>query len=480
MMRSFALLVLSTLILTCYCQERELQTTRLDDRLVEVNQEHREEYATDMSALQIKGSHKNDMFIAATGSLPSSIDQTIAEIKQKNKNLRSGKNNNVSTESDSNKNHINKNTKELRAVIHIGPMKTGSSAIQSSLFPVLRKEEDSDNYEDAGRAMDQGIETYNFMTCFKYKNVTNHDPGFMVCNPKSLDQVRAVALERNRNLIVSAEYITSPTTDIDAIKKFIEPLWKKQTIVAFYRRYYDWLVSFHNEGNKRLPTPDRQPLNVFLENESKRRFWWGTMYIVEAVNRWKQYFDDITIINMYEQLDGDVREQFYCQALPDAKSACAKFHEIKHNEVSNPDVYVKQRNPSMEFVYQDLAYFGSEHIKSTTSSEPILEKFNSISLSDISHMVKDYNEKTLNRTQYNFIPESIICPSEDALSYLYMESIDTEKMLFPDYFTKQGQQEIMEEFAQDKTTKLCHIDATIVVQNDPIWKQFFQSLVDKL
>jgi hypothetical protein len=56
---------------------------------------------------------------------------------------------------------------DLTAVIHIGPMKTGSSAIQASLGIVVPEIESIDNYEDAGFAMSKGIEAYHMVGCFR-------------------------------------------------------------------------------------------------------------------------------------------------------------------------------------------------------------------------------------------------------------------------------------------------------------------------
>jgi hypothetical protein len=461
-----SLLLLSTLLL-CSCQQHQQQPQQKKEQPDEnLSEQGRQDYEK-VSAIQKIGERK---YIQSGEAISSNLPpfENTNGIRHDIQSKSSTINQDIEK--------VNGNSKHIdsRVVIHIGPMKTGSSSIQSSMTPVLHKIEDADNYEDAGRAMEQGIETYNFMSCFRRKNATSHGAEFMICNEKSFEQVRAVALERNHNLIISAEYITSPDTDIEAIKEFLQP-WKQHNVVAFYRRYYDWLISFHNEGNKKVPTPDRRPLTKFLQYEMQGQFWWNTMYLVEAVNRWKAYFDNITIINMYEQLDGDVREQFYCQALPDAPTACSKFRALKDSEIANRS---KQKNPSIAMIYQDLAYYGVEDVKLALSNDQNkIEKINKMAMTDIAYMVKDHHENVLNRTKYEFIQDAIECPSDAVLNYLLMKSMDTEEALFPDYYDKQGQRELLEGFIKDRTTKLCHIDAQIVLQNDPEWKPFFEFIL---
>jgi hypothetical protein len=384
----------------------------------------------------------------------------------------------------------------LTAVIHIGPMKTGSSAIQESLGDVVPEIETIDHYEDAGFAMDDGIEAYHMIGCFRSDAVPyTGGPYFEIsCHPDALNQVRRVA-DRNHNLIITAEYLTDPKTDLKALKQFLQP-WSHHKIVAYYRRYYDWLLSFHNQVNKQRSPVDRKSVTEFVTNESKRSFFWKSMYLIESVNRYAEYFNDIEIINIYDIPDKDVRRAFYCDALPHAEASCQKF--MKYLVTTEEAAIEAQRvaavaasnnetmphhlveNPSVALVYSELAYYAKEmnlwHETTTSpnnlgmnNKHPVLnEKY-------VTQLAQQYQEVKLNKTSYDF-GNALVCPEPEVFDWFLQKSLDVEKQLFPTYYYRQGRDEIMAHFHSIRHTKMCHVNATIVLQSSPEWRDFFMSL----
>lgn len=353
---------------------------------------------------------------------------------------------------------------ELVAVIHIGPMKTGSSSIQSSFRSIFSSKPDEaikvNNYEDAGRAMGtKELGVWNMVGCFRHPDAS--PDGFIVCMPESLSAVHQVAARRH-NLVISAEYLTSPDTNVGALKDFLIP-WKKQRVVAYYRRYYDWLYSMHNQGNKKKPTPNRHSLIDFLKHEQQRQVWWEKMYIVTARERWMEHFKDFEIFNIYAIPDNDVRDSFFCSAIPESANVCRTFR-LKKAAAVNSTHHI---NPSVSFIYEDLAYYSKE--MGLWSEEKLL------GVHEVTLKAKQHQELHLNLTAYDF-GSAVECPDNVVSNYLLERTLDTEKQLFSRYFLERGEKEIRNEFAKQIKTKLCQIHAKKVLEENSDWREFFMSL----
>jgi hypothetical protein len=354
--------------------------------------------------------------------------------------------------------------KDLTAVIHIGPMKTGSSAIQASLGIVVPEIERYDGYEDAGFAMDKGIEAFHMVGCFRPDAVpfTGGDYFEISCHPDALNQVARVA-ERRHNLIITAEYLTDPQTDLAKFKEFLQP-WKHHRIVAYYRRYHDWLLSFHNQIYKQQTTATRKSIAEFVTHESKVNFLWNTMYLTESINRYSNYFDDIHVINIYDLPNQDVREAFYCDGLPDATESCTKFKNYAATEAKHVE------NPSVPLVYSDLAYYAQEMGYWTSK-----ELGGALTMKNVASLAQHHQEEQLKKSSYDF-DNAVICPEEAVLDELLQKSLDVEKELFPEFYAQQGEQEIIMHFNKIKNTKMCHVDAKFVLDNSPEWVDFFRGI----
>ena len=60
--------------------------------------------------------------------------------------------------------------------------------------------------------------------------------------------------------------------------------------------------------------------------------------------------------------------------------------------------------------------------------------------------------------------------------WLLQKSLDVEKDLFPDYYHRTGQSEIMEDFTRIRNTMLCHHDIEQILKDDVKWQNFFKSI----
>jgi hypothetical protein len=355
----------------------------------------------------------------------------------------------------------NEPSKDLWAVIHVGPMKTGSSVIQES-FPTVSNELILDEYEEASQAMSKGIETNHMIGCFRPDAVKyTGGPNFeLSCHPNALKQLKQVA-DRQHNLIISADYLTDPKTDLVKLKEFLAP-WKNHKVVAYYRRYYDWLVSFHHQMYKRHSPETRVPISDFLEVEAEHGYLYKTMYLVDAMDRWRQYFPYIEIINLYELPNNDIAQSFYCKGLVGGSNTCNKYTEA---QVSDPAPYEKEIEP---LIYSDLAYFAKKQGLWNEATTGLTER-------SVARLAQIYQEQTLNRTVTDFGP-AVVCPERWVIDSLLKKSLQLEEQVFPTYFFFHGEREVIADVKATKKSKMCNVDAEIVLDEYEEWQAFFSHL----
>lgn len=351
--------------------------------------------------------------------------------------------------------------KDLWAVIHVGPMKTGASAIQAS-FSSFANEMILDEYEEASHAMSKGIETNHMIGCFRPDAVPyTGGPNFeLSCHSNAMKELKQVA-DRQHNLIISADYLTDPKTDVKKLLEFLAP-WKNHKVVAYYRRYYDWLVSFHHQMYKRHSPETRVPISDFLEVEAEHGYLYKTMYLVEAMDRWRQYFPYIEIINLYELPNNDILQSFYCKGLVAGDNACNKIME---SQVAEPAPYEKPIEP---FVYSDLAYFAKKQGLWNEATTGLTER-------SVSRLAQIYQEQTLNRTVFDFGP-AVICPERWVINSLLKTTLKIEEQVFPTFYFFHGERQMIADVKATKKSKMCNVDAEIVLDEYEEWRAFFTHL----
>lgn len=293
----------------------------------------------------------------------------------------------------------------------------------------------------------------------------------MKCKPETLPKMHNVASIYHRNVIISAEFLTSPDTNIPALQEFLSP-WKKQRVVVYYRRYYDLLASFHNLAATKSTTPDRKKVTDYLSSESMTHYWWNSMYLIAGIQRWKEHFHDIHVINIYESPD------FYCSALINATKSCKNFRRQKEIAFATKATTTEQVNPSAALIYEDLAYYAKEM---NLWNETLITSSNkTLTIKDVSTKIQYYQEKILNLKQYDFgIAKE--CPPYEVSQYLLHQTLDSEKSLFPQFFHEVGEQQIRNEFAVQIQTTLCYINPITILEqqntNGTIWKHFFSKIL---
>ena len=200
-----------------------------------------------------------------------------------------------------------------KVIFHIGPHKTGSTAVQSSLGSMKYKDSlMRDNYIqlfdgdslDSKRIMERCLHG----SC-----------------PKNISRLVEEAKNSNANLLLSIEQFDY-YRPIKQMKKFFRGFGSIQ-IVLVYRRFYDWLLSWYAmchsgfwdryEGGYRNGASN---FISFLETLGAKGFYEYGRYIVQPLEDYKKHFP-ITIVDYHDQ-GGDVVETIFCDPILNATNTC--------------------------------------------------------------------------------------------------------------------------------------------------------------
>lgn len=363
----------------------------------------------------------------------------------------------------------------LTAIIHVGPMKTGSSGIQEALR-LLKGELLQDTFE-LGNKFFRGPPNL-FHMCFDIKSLSYNDGIDNPCNIHLLREIQSISLQRHNNIIISAEGFYRPDNDLTMLKDyFISSGWNNIIIAMYYRRYYEWILSFHNQGNKNRDISKRVSIIDYIAErrwhteQHKEQGKWGDQYVVNVYNRYNEHFSDhLKLYNMHNiSHNGDVREPIFCDAMkPHGIHSCSKLHELQKNEEGN----IHKTNSHQPLVYSELSY-NALQLK-------LWQERDDLTLADVTVLVTQRHEIQFNRSEYDFPSIGITCIPDDAYYWLLQLTLEAEEILFPEYYSQNGKYEIYDSFNRSKKS-FCHIDtyATLLDENDQDsieWRNFFQSL----
>jgi hypothetical protein len=367
----------------------------------------------------------------------------------------------------------------LTAIVHVGPLKTGSSSIQGVL-DLLRENGVlmQDNYMLASyffadHAAEFVDNARRFTDCFVTDtNVYAHDPK-NYCNETIVQMVQNISQQYHKSMIMSSEWLSTDGIDLFKFNQYLTTNWQKINIVMYYRRYFDWLISFHNQGHKyRLP-PQRKTILYVTRFAIQKDNFFEKQYVMALRHRYQQHFTNVQVINMHtNHNNNDVRESFFCgkNVIPHNTHICEKFQEMVR--VKDQRRSINQQHP---LIYDEIAYYAKEifhMINYTESYEPI--QSNVLTYTDVTERIRHYHENVLKKSIHDFPNRSITCLTDQEYELLYEKSKRYEMTLYPE------QSSSLDEFNQsfEKLKKrFCHINGTIVIEDDyAVWKTFFQSL----
>ena len=386
--------------------------------------------------------------------------------------------------------HSNQQTPTTFAVIHVGPYKTGTTAIQQYSADLV-KELAKDNYEMPWAYLkkkltlqrQQGIKTsisgikvaswwfkqMYFALCF-FQNVPTtrlRKEDVSECKQELLTSGYEIADQNKNSLLVSAEQFSNTEDEGVAALHQYTNRWNNVTIVAAYRRYFEWVVSFYNEKYRDLKFYDVVHANkterLYPSIYQELRFNQGFRdeikhkYTLSTVARFKQYFPNVVVLNYHDKSKRLV-ERFYCDVIPNAPNTCRKLKVMKVK---------KPVNTSLNRVYQELAY--AAHRRGLIN----IQSKNDATVAESS--IRRYQGEDLNHTSGEF-PHR--CLPKRILDEIWNITLQAEKE-FGDIVDDSAIQTLKDDFDKYSNTRLCEVDLEAVLLS-PRWAEFFKNLNKKL
>lgn len=342
------------------------------------------------------------------------------------------------------------------AVLHIGPHKTGTSALQASLLG-MPKALEADNYrilkEMPGIA--PGPKAAAFLAhCFideSERGRGRHKAGWDGC-PEDKRKEILEAFEKfitydTKNLIISSEEFDRRTFDVAAFHEYFVKHNLKVHVVAYYRRYYDWLRSYHNQYAKHgLITKDLIEWLTVEEIDNMQG-----IFTEAAVKRYIPFRDvNVTIVNIHGLKEKNLTSlsSFACEHIPgESDHMCREAKAAK----------ARSSNPSVNLDRYILAQF--------------LEQKGGLEKSFLSKI----NDKitAASASWWSDLPKK--CLADDVKDKLLDVSIQIEKALTPEAWHNgdDGIKNLRSDFEQKAKSQLCSIDAEAVIESKE-WQDFIR------
>jgi len=205
------------------------------------------------------------------------------------------------------------------AVLHVGPHKCASSALQTVIYDKFRDEVESDGfalpYSSEIRAPHPyGREKVFASLAFMLRPAWVDDNGSQkwINVTEFFDR----AHRAQKPLALSAEEFSVPTVNVPLLKSFLAP-WRTH-VVVIYRPYYDWLVSLHNEQfcSHSVSEPITEWLTVDMISGL------ASTFSMELRNRYLAHGFKVTVLALNSSLLFD----FVCGVMS-ASRTCHKLRE---------------------------------------------------------------------------------------------------------------------------------------------------------
>lgn len=372
------------------------------------------------------------------------------------------------------------NNNNLNAIVHIGPQKTGSSSIQEFMKKYLLDTLILDHYE---RVPDTNtLADYSFTSCFDRLNAqitTSLGKDDYHCHQSIIQNTINISINHYNNLFITSETIPNLKFNISLFQQFIYQYWNHDTIViVYYRRFYSWIHSLHNEQNKNKQIPDRTSMVDYVSNTKLIDQIYKGYYFNGTVQRFQQYYTNPNSIRMFsvhhDIINITLIEHFFCIAITELSNTCQKTRQVINEKGGS----IKNSNTAKDLVYSELVYEAKE--MNLFSSDTMYRLVNDPSLlTNLSNTAKYHQEYILQLPIDNFgnIEHTLVCPTDDTHEHLLNLTLLTEKKFFPQYF---NESEIYLDFHTQYVlkNKFCHVNVSAVLYyNSNGWRDFFQDLV---
>ena len=397
----------------------------------------------------------------------------------------------------------------LTAVVHVGPEKTGSSAIQSVLRATNFILETQDNYmyTTNNQYILENFLDWQRHGMSEFTNCFNSDPNHAYSNGDDCNEKLYKAMlelgkygSRPSNVIVSSERFHNEALDLSHIHDYFTTNWDNVIIVMYYRRYFEWLASLHFQGQRIMTVPNRKSIVEHVRKEVLSETDVYHKFTIGVLDRYMQHFPNasstnpttpftqVKVLNVHDPLtQGDVRQSFMCEAIPNASHACDYLHnDIMVAEANQKHRMTQASNTHYPLIYESLVYYAQQ--VGLYNSTELLQKNSTYTDEYIAHEARHYNEVELKRDEFAFdllddyddeasLVGVLTCPTDEEYDWLYKQTIVYEQKIVPHYHFEQGGREEIDKNFPIAKRNFCHVDAQLVVGRNQRWQQYFKTIL---
>ena len=396
-------------------------------------------------------------------------------------------------------------------VLHIGPHKTGTSTIQCDLTHYRRELYANASVAYTGRAykhcMSRNSTGLTFDTrglinnCFKSSLCTKSD------NWKNLEAQLHYYSYHDKSVIISDEafsrmrIIAGDNVDNRVIlyRLFNKYYPGRVHVVIIYRRYYEWMQSLWNEGNKphsniifdpnspykkkfeKWPSEGGKTCKTFLDyitrkrKKNSRNDLSSTEYqklaevenihVVEYLRRlWSNHSSEVLILNMHEMQHNDDGEDLTTRLLREVLPPLAG-NTFKRAKVSG---FTGRPNPSRNFDYDRLAV--KAHERGLLANQTTTARFK------IAEMAEKYLLRKLNTTM-DKLP--LVCLNETHLQNLLQKSLQYENQMYPNQSEESARHHELVFFEAVERKQFCNFDTDKLIEDHAV-QSFFTEYIPQL
>jgi hypothetical protein len=378
-------------------------------------------------------------------------------------------------------------------VMHIGPVKTGTTTLQCALQSLAKNleadgfivaETESCRPENNTETMNLtwtkgGVATYDNVVlgksfapnCLAQHN--ENSTGMPDCWMESYAKYAQEQLQLNHSIIISNEIIsqvTSKLTSADFVDDLVDSLpGYRVVIVVTYRPWFSWIASLQDQTTKNFMTRPRdwpgegkssrklESMQIFAARQLKyrRRNKISSKtypFVDDAIQIFANHSRlELKIINIHDE--GDLVTNFVCKTLVGATDTC--------NSLKSGNTTLADKNKAENKLWYDMLAVEAHEQGLVSKSRLAVYK-----------RIQNFQEKTLGKSSTDF-PKS--CPSQSFLKRVLKESLQTEKKIYPQQY-KKFERKHRKAFARAiQSEKFCTINATRVLE-DKQWRNLFKRL----
>lgn len=349
---------------------------------------------------------------------------------------------------------------EPSIIIHAGPHKTGTTALQAFIYDLAYTNETLftfDNiriptYEELpGVYAKEGV-MLNLAHCalkrFK-RSGGNMNKGMCARMRAEFPKFMIDAYNKSQDVLFVAEDFDRDKIDYDRLRFYLQP-YKKIKVVSMYRRMHDWLPSWYNQIIDHyvlVYAKLEEHFPTFAEWLEERYSEFLQAHAIPVAERYRKqrYTDTVDIINMHAVAqNGDLIEHFFCQHLR-ARAICQAIKEGATPSKSN---------------------IGSEHEWERLA---LKASFAGVISADLTKPLNLGRAARHLKSRVAAVNASVpvICPNRTLLEQILQTEIEQERKYFPDWFDSQGGEGGMRKaFESAVKKKFCSFDVDKIFAAD--------------